>query len=106
MPFHSLDQIKWKELLPGFRVRFLHTKHMTLAFWNIDAGAELPEHSHPHEQVASIQAGEFELNIEGEMQVLKPGQIATIPGNKRHSGKALTDCEMLDIFSPVREEYL
>lgn len=107
MPFISLDDIAPRELLPGFSVKFIHTEKMTLAYWDIKAGSVLPEHSHPHEQVAAqVISGEFELTLEGESKVMKAGDIAVIPSNAVHSGKAITDCQLLDVFSPVREDYL
>lgn len=107
MPFINLNDIRDRELLPGFSVKFIHAEKMTLAYWQIKAGSVLPEHSHPHEQVAAqVMSGEFELTLEGESKVMKAGDIAVIPSNAVHSGKAITDCQLLDAFSPVREDYL
>lgn len=107
MPFIQLSDIQSKELLPGFSVKFIHTEKMTLAYWDIKAGSILPEHSHPHEQVAAqVISGSFELILEGESKVMKAGDVAVIPSNAVHSGKAITDCKLLDVFSPVREDYL
>ncbi|MBO3699580.1 cupin domain-containing protein [Roseivirga sp. E12] len=107
MPFIQLENVKSKELLPGFSVKFVHTEKMTLAYWDIKAGSVLPEHSHHHEQVAAqVMSGEFELTLEGESKVMKAGDIAVIPSNAVHSGRAITDCQLLDVFSPVREDYL
>ena len=107
MPFIQLKDIQEKELLPGFNVRMVHTEKMTLAYWDIKVGSVLPEHSHPHEQVAAqVIAGEFELTLDGETKVMKAGDVAVIPSNVVHSGRAITDCQLLDVFSPVREDYL
>lgn len=105
MPFIPLQSIDNKELLPGFRGRFIHTEQMTFAYWDIAAGSELPSHSHFHEQVANVLEGQFELIVEGERRILTPGEVAVIPSNAIHSGKAITDCRILDVFAPVREEY-
>lgn len=106
MPFLNLSEIDQKELLPGFNVRFVHTENMTLAYWEIKAGSVLPEHNHFQEQVAAqVLSGEFELTLEGETKILKQGDLAVIPSNAVHSGRAITDCELLDVFSPVREDY-
>ena len=105
MGFVSLETIKEKELVPGFLGRFVHTDNVTLAYWNIKKGAILPQHQHKHEQVTSVLEGEFELTIDSTTQVLNPGMLAVIPGNVNHSGIALTECRILDVFYPVREEY-
>lgn len=105
MPIVDLSDIKKTELIPGFNVRFVHSEKATLAFWDIRAGSILPEHSHFHEQIAQLIEGSFELTIDGITTALKPGMLAVIPPNAVHSGIALTDCKMVDVFSPVREDY-
>jgi len=105
MSFIDLNNIEEKEIISGYNVRFVHSENMTFAFWKVKEGASLPEHSHFHEQVACVVEGEFELNIEGNKQVCKPGSVAIIPPNAKHSGKAITDCRLIDTFYPVREDY-
>jgi quercetin dioxygenase-like cupin family protein len=105
MAFIDLSGLEEQELIPGFHVRFVHSENMTFAYWNIKKGAELPDHSHPHEQVANVIEGELLLTVDGEARNMTPGQVAVIPGNVPHSGKAVTDCKVIDVFSPVREDY-
>ncbi len=50
-----------KEVMPGFNRRFEHGANVTMAFWEIEEGAALPEHSHHHEQIATVYKGKFEL---------------------------------------------
>lgn len=100
----KLEQIKTFNPVEGFRAKITHTNNQTLAFWEIDAGAALPEHSHMHEQVAIITKGELELTVNGVAHVLKEGEMYAIPSNAPHSAKALTYCEMTDVFYPVRED--
>ena len=100
-----INLLPQQQMLPGMRGRFLHSDTMTFAFWEIDAGFVLPEHSHKHEQVAHMIEGTFTLTVEGESKLLEAGAMTVIPGNAAHSGKAITDCRILDIFYPRREEY-
>jgi len=78
---------------------------MTFALWDIDAGASLPEHAHPHEQVVHLLEGELSLTVAGINKVMKTGSVAVIPSNARHFGKAVTVCRVLDVFYPLREDY-
>ena len=103
-PTH-LDDLPEKEIVPGFHARFVHSENMTLAYWRIEAGAALPQHAHPHEQVLNLLEGEFEATVAGETFHLTPGSVSVIPGNVPHSGKALTACRIIDVFYPVRSEY-
>jgi quercetin dioxygenase-like cupin family protein len=102
---HEWKNIEEKTIVPGFRARFIHSANMTFALWDIDAGASLPEHAHPHEQVGHLLEGEFILTIAGESNVMKTGSVAVVPPNARHSGKAVTACRILDVFYPLREDY-
>ncbi len=101
----DLAQITSKEFLPGFEGKMIHTEKMTLAYWDIAAGCELPEHHHHHEQVVNVLSGQFELTMNGEKHLLTEGNVLVIPSNVVHSGKSITDCKILDVFSPAREDY-
>lgn len=105
MPFVSLEEVDADEKIAGYLGRFVHGDDMTVATWSVEAGASFPEHAHPHEQVAVVLEGTFELTVGGETEVLMPGRIAVIPGGVPHSGTAKTDCRLLDVFHPVREDY-
>src|SRR2546422_10028634 len=65
----------------------------------------LPAHAHVHEQVVNMIEGVFELTIAGETRTLGQGSVAIIPSNALHSGKAITDCRIIDAFYPIREDY-
>lgn len=99
------DKVPESEPIPGFHGRVVHSDSMTFVLWRIDAGARLPEHAHIHEQVAFVLEGTFEITVEGETRQMRPGLVGTIPSNARHSGRAVTDCRILDAFQPVREDY-
>jgi len=105
MPYLNLEQFEPREIIPGYQGIFLHSDNMTLAYWTITAGAEMPEHSHPHEQIANILEGEFELVLDGERKILHPGMVALIPSAVPHGGRAVSNCRILDVFHPVREDY-
>ena len=105
MPFINLENTLEKELIPGFQAKLIHTENLTIGYFSIKAGSVLPEHSHVHEQISNVLEGEFEMTLDGITQLLKPGTVAVIPSMTVHSGKAVTDCYILDIFNPVREDY-
>ncbi len=105
MPFFSFEDLDQTEEMPGFLGAFLHSENMTVVNWTVEAGATVPVHSHPHEQFSMVVEGEFELVLNGETDVLKPGRVALIPSDIPHSGRAVTDCKIVDVFSPMREEY-
>jgi len=105
MGFINIENIVAREIVPGFTARFVHSENMTFSYWQVKEGAVLPEHSHPHEQVANLIAGKFEMTVAGETRTIEPGMVAVIPSEAKHSGRALTDCYILDVFYPIREDY-
>jgi quercetin dioxygenase-like cupin family protein len=105
MPFIQLNDSPVREIFPGFRGHFVHSANMTFVHWTVLAGSALPPHSHPHEQVVHMIEGEFELTIDRETRRLGPGSVAIIPSNATHSGRAITECRIIDAFYPIREDY-
>lgn len=101
----SLSTIPSKEIMPGYHGRLIHSDNMSIAFWDVEEGAEVPEHSHMNEQIMHVLEGKFEFTLEGETKVYYPGDLVIISSHKKHSGKALTPCKLMDVFSPAREEY-
>lgn len=94
------------ELIAGGTVKFSHSHNMTLADWHFDAGTLLPEHSHKHEQITKVISGELELFADEVKYVLKSGDSIVIPPHKQHHAKALTECRLIDVFHPLREDYV
>jgi quercetin dioxygenase-like cupin family protein len=105
MPFLNVRQLEKSEPVEGYHLRFVHCDTMTVAFWEIDAGAVMPEHSHPHEQVAIVTEGEFELMVDGESRTVRPGDVVVIPSDVPHSGRAVTRCRITDAFHPRRDDF-
>ena len=105
MPLIHLNTIEPKEIVAGYAARFIHTTHMTFSYLDVSAGAALPEHAHMNEQVAHVLEGEFQLTLDGEALRFGPGSVVVIPSMVKHSGLAITDCKLLDVFYPVREDY-
>ena len=100
-----LKNIEEREVVPGYHGQFIHSDTMTVAHWNIEAHHDMPEHTHPHEQIFNLLEGTFELTVAGETVVAESGTVVVIPANVKHAGRSLSDCRVIDIFHPVRKEY-
>ncbi|MEP7110960.1 MAG: cupin domain-containing protein [Ferruginibacter sp.] len=103
--YKEIEQIEPKEIVKGYKARFIHSEMMTMAFWEVEAGAVMPIHQHIHEQISQVLEGKFELVVAGKRIVYEPGFVAVIPSNTPHGGVAITNCKLLDMFSPAREDY-
>ncbi|MDC6366559.1 MULTISPECIES: cupin domain-containing protein [Flavobacteriaceae] len=101
----NLANIESKEIMPGYHGKMVHAQNMSWAFWDVEKDAEVPEHHHIHEQIMHVVEGSFEFTLGGSTAIYGPGDVVIIPSNTPHSGKALTACKLMDVFSPVREAY-
>ncbi|MDH4222707.1 MAG: cupin domain-containing protein [candidate division Zixibacteria bacterium] len=106
MPIFYLDKLPALEIAPGIVGRIVTADSMTVAHVSIVAGSILPEHAHVHEQVVNVIQGKLELTVEGKVHILIPGTAMVLPPNVPHSGKAITDVKVIDVFHPVREDFI
>jgi quercetin dioxygenase-like cupin family protein len=78
---------------------------MTFAHYDFTRGASIHEHFHPQEEVYELIEGELEITIEGAAQIIRPGLVAIVPSNARHSVKALTNGRAIIVDYPLRPEF-
>lgn len=100
-----IKDIKPKSLAPGLTGYYAHGERTTLGLVEIEAGSQLAEHEHPHEQITYIIEGQLDMLIAGRPYSLTAGMVHIIPSGTLHSAIAKTDCKLIDIFSPVRDDY-
>jgi quercetin dioxygenase-like cupin family protein len=92
--------------VPGCRLRTPHGRHLMLSYLEMDDGAEVPLHSHPHEQGGVLLSGTIDFTIGDETRRVTPGSLFLIPANVPHRAVAVGGpATVLDVFSPVREDY-
>jgi len=103
--FKQFSDIPAKEIAPGYFSKIIHTEGNTINFIEVKAGLASPRHQHPHHQCAFVIEGQFELTVNDVPQILDTNTFAVIPSNVWHSGRAITDCKLIDIFNPVREDF-
>jgi quercetin dioxygenase-like cupin family protein len=95
------------EMLPGVvRRSIVHGDKTSLHELHMTRGAEVPLHTHPHEQTGYIASGHVVFELGGEKRELQAGDAYSVPGEVPHGVVALEDTVCIDIFSPVRTEYL
>ena len=105
MGFIQTKDLPELELAKGIRAHIITTDTLSVLHVILDEGAILPEHSHHNEQVINVIEGELELTVSGVTYILTPGTIMVLEPNAVHSGRALTDCKVIDIFHPLREDF-
>jgi quercetin dioxygenase-like cupin family protein len=106
MPLIDRASIEPVEMLPGvFRRTMTDGDRMMLCSVEMDAGAVVPMHTHPHEQTGYLASGRITLQIGDEKRELKTGDCWMIPGDVPHEAIAIEASVFVDVFSPPREEY-
>lgn len=95
-----------EDVTPSIGRQVVHTETMTIARIHLRAGAFVPSHQHPHEQVASVLEGRLRFVVGGEEQEVAAGESIVVPGGVPHEAEALEDSLVLDVFSPVRDDWV
>ena len=90
---------KLKRQVMSFSPSLMLVRHTMTDGW---AGAR---DSHPHEQLIYIVRGRIHLQQPDGAAMLGPGDSLLIPGGVEHQASALEDSEVLDVFTPMREDY-
>ncbi len=105
--FVTRDDCSQHTIFPGVNIFTSAGDEMMLSFVEFEPRAVVEPHSHPHEQMGLLLEGELEFNIGDERRVMKPGDMWRIPGGVIHSAVAGdTPVKALDVFHPIREDYL
>jgi quercetin dioxygenase-like cupin family protein len=94
----ALDKITRKTLVHGNKT--------LMTEFRLEQGALLPKHKHPHEQTGYLVSGRMDLLIGNETHAVSPGDSWCIPGDIEHSAVAREDSVAVEVFCPVREDYL
>ena len=97
----------YTEALEGIRRKTLVYGDKTLMTeFLLEKGRLLPLHSHPEEQTGYLVSGRIILTIGREKSEISPGDSWVIPGGEEHSAEILEDSVAIEVFAPVREDYL
>jgi quercetin dioxygenase-like cupin family protein len=97
----------YKQILTGIEQNTLVYGDKTLMVeFRLKQGANLPLHSHPHEQTGYLVKGQIRLTIGADVYEVKPGDSWCIVGNVLHCAECLEEAVAIEVFSPVREDYL
>lgn len=101
-----IDTAALPEIEPkrGWHGRFFHSEHMTFAYYEIDAGASLPAHSHPNEEVWNIVEGEAEITVGEETRCARAGSAVVIAGGTSHAVATTKGCRVIVVDHPARRE--
>jgi quercetin dioxygenase-like cupin family protein len=105
--FYKSNHDGYKQILPGIQIKTLvYGDKSLLSEFRMEQGSQLPSHAHPQEQTGYLISGRIRLFIEDEIFEVAPGDSWSIPGNVTHRAEILAEAVAIEVFSPVREDYL
>jgi len=99
-------EVEKQQLTPAAARQMIHGDAITLARFELKKGASIPEHSHPNEQITTLESGRMRFQLGGEELILEPGESLHIPAHLPHSAEALENSVAFDVFSPPREDWI
>jgi len=107
MMFYKKNDEAYKIPMEGVKLKTLvYGEKTSLCEFRLEGGKAIPSHKHPHEQAGYLVSGQMKLIIGNETFDVEPGDSWCIPGDVEHTGECLQDSVAVEVFSPVREDYL
>ena len=105
--FCKASEEGYRQALEGIQLKALVQGERTLLVeFRLQKGSALPRHSHPYEQTGYLLSGRIRLFIGERVCEAGPGDSWSIPMNIEHRAEILADAVAIEVFSPVREDYL
>ncbi|MBU2645189.1 cupin domain-containing protein [bacterium] len=105
--FYKKNSDHYLNPVDGIRLKTLtYGEKVSLTEFVMEKGNDLPAHEHPHEQIGYLVSGRIKLTVEDQVYETGPGDSWCIPGGVKHSATIIEDSIAIEIFSPVREDYL
>ena len=106
MELFSWETVKKEVLNEKLARKLISGEKITMAQIFLAKDGVVPLHQHENEQISSMLTGAMKFEIEGKEIVLRAGDVLVIPPNVPHRVTALEDSQALDVFSPVRTDWL
>lgn len=105
--FIEEDSQNWEQFGPGLYRKILgYTDQLMVVRVKFDQGGIAAMHAHPHTQSSYIVSGKYEFTVDGEMKVVQAGDGVLIQPNQQHACVCLEPGIVIDVFSPMREDFL
>jgi quercetin dioxygenase-like cupin family protein len=103
----AINDLASRELAPGVVLRSVYLEGVMVTFVQFEQGAQVPLHSHPHEQISVMISGSLLFTVGGEERTVKAGEVVLVPSGAEHGAKAADGPALAyDSWSPIREDYI
>jgi quercetin dioxygenase-like cupin family protein len=103
---HRWDDIASEKINATISRQYITADRVTVARFELKRGAVVPQHAHENEQMSYIISGALKFILEGRDIVVRGGELLQIPPNVPHAAEAIEDTLAIDVFSPVRQDWI
>ena len=100
------SDIPSEQLNPATARRYLTAERVTIARFELKRGGVVPRHSHENEQVSCVLSGLLKFKLGGQEVLVGAGENLQIPSWLEHEVEVLEDTLVIDVFSPVRQDWI
>ncbi len=105
--FYNKNGDNYQSPVDGIQLKTLtYGEKVSMVEFKMEKDKQLPLHDHPHEQIGYLVSGRIELTIGDQVYEVKPGDGWCIPGGVPHGASLIEDSIAIEVFSPLREDYL
>ena len=95
-----------EELTATIARRYLTGDRVTVARFELKRGGVVPRHAHENEQVSCVLSGSLRFQFDDREVLVSAGEVLQIPGGIPHAVTVLDDAVVIDVFSPVRQDWI
>lgn len=100
-------QVSWEEIDPGVKRKIIaYNDDLMMVKVQFDKGGVGSPHHHSHSQISHVESGQFEIEINGSKKILTAGDAFYVPPNVMHGAVCLEAGTLIDVFSPMREDFI
>ena len=103
---HRWSDVAPEQITPAVSRQYLTGDRVTIARFELKRGGIVPRHAHENEQVSVVISGALKFRIDGREIVVRGGEVMQIPGNVAHEVEVLEDTLVVDVFSPIRQDWI
>jgi quercetin dioxygenase-like cupin family protein len=103
---HRWNDVPAEQINPSISRKFVTGDRVTVARFELKQGGIVPRHAHENEQVSYVMSGALKFDFQGTEVIVRDGELVRIPGGVPHEVEVLEDALVLDVFSPVRQDWI
>ena len=103
---HRWNDTSAEQITDSISRRYITGDALTVARFELAKGGIVPMHSHHNEQISCVQSGKLEFRLGDRVVIVGPNEVMQIPGGVPHEVAVLEDTVVIDVFSPVRQDWI